>query len=209
MDYEELQKSVNHEEVIRIREKFLNSQDRKFLIVCVSRFTQGKGQEVLVQAIRSLSKVELVGKIKVLFLGAGNSSSLENLIQTREDKENFSVLGFKNNIVDYISAADLVAHPSTIDSFSQLILEAQALGKPVVDVDAGAAKSQIQDGKTGFVVHKGDASEIADRIAYLLMDEDQLKEFGARAELRIMERYPAQKMLFLIDEICGVTASGS
>ena len=66
--------------------------------------------------------------------------------------------------------ADAFLHPSLTEAFGVSVIEAQAMGLPVVCSDAGGLPENIDDGVTGFVVPRRDTGALADRLARLASD---------------------------------------
>ena len=75
-----------------------------------------------------------------------------------------------------------------------VIQEAQAMGIPVVVSDAGGMKYGLIDGETGFVVREKQLKEFADRIEYLIRNENKRIEMGEKARTFIERNYDS-KML--------------
>jgi L-malate glycosyltransferase len=106
-------------------------------------------------------------------------SSLEDLART---------LGLKNtrfigrvppdNITEQYDAADIYLNGSEIDNQPLSILEAFACGLPIVTTDAGGIPDIVTDGKTGFVVPRGDYESLASRALQLLSEPNRAAEMA-------------------------------
>jgi len=70
----------------------------------------------------------------------------------------------------YYSAAQVVVVPSHYESFGMVALEAMACGRPVIASDVGGLSYTVQDGKTGYLVPRGDPQALADKITLVLSD---------------------------------------
>ena len=66
---------------------------------------------------------------------------------------------------DLLAWADVLVHPSLTEAFGVAVIEAQAMGLPVVCSDAGGLPENVEHGVTGFVVPRRDAAAMADRLA--------------------------------------------
>jgi glycosyltransferase involved in cell wall biosynthesis len=75
------------------------------------------------------------------------------------------------------------------------LLEALASGVPVVSTDVGGIREIIEDGKTGYLVPKGSAEEMAKRIVDLLRDPSKAAELALSGRKMVHERFPADKMI--------------
>lgn len=85
------------------------------------------------------------------------------------------LLGKKENPYPYIKACDFYIQPSRYEGKSVTVREAQMLGKPVIITDYPTAKSQILNGKDGFIVSL-DNRHCAIEIYNLLKEETQIQE---------------------------------
>jgi len=87
------------------------------------------------------------------------------------------------------SACEIFAMPSRGEGFGLVYLEAMACGKPVIGGSHGGAPEVIEDGKTGFLVEHGDASQLAASLQTLLADPALGREMGARGRRRVEKEF--------------------
>jgi glycosyltransferase involved in cell wall biosynthesis len=71
--------------------------------------------------------------------------------------------------------------PSPKEGWGLTVIEANALGVPVVATDAPGLRDAIRDGETGFLVPEGDVGAFADRIGRLLAAADLASRMGDAA----------------------------
>jgi glycosyltransferase involved in cell wall biosynthesis len=83
--------------------------------------------------------------------------------------------------------------PSEIDSFGYAVLEAMAMGVPIVALRAGAMPEIIEDGVSGFLVDPGDDQGLVSAIETLLDAPDLRARMGAAARQRVQERYDIRR----------------
>jgi glycosyltransferase involved in cell wall biosynthesis len=102
-------------------------------------------------------------------------------------------------------AADIVVLPSRIDGMPLVVLEAQALGKPVVASRVGSLPAMIADGETGFLCGVDDTDAFCRRILELARDRDRRERMGRAGRRLVMERYDAQRM---VERYCEVFRNG-
>jgi len=116
---------------------------------------------------------------KLLFLCLGRSGK-DRLLGPGE----INYIGFIQNqkiMKYYYQASDVYIHAAHDEVFGKTITEAMACGLPVVATDVGGIKEQIIDGKTGFLIPKGDATVMAARVDFLLKNEEIRYCMGKRA----------------------------
>jgi alpha-maltose-1-phosphate synthase len=88
---------------------------------------------------------------------------------------------------DYFRRASVVVLPYIEASQSGVIPMAYSAGKPVVATTVGGLPEMVEDGRTGYVVPPGDATQLAEAVTKLLLDEPLRRRMGANAKRKIEE----------------------
>ncbi|CAN5783164.1 N-acetyl-alpha-D-glucosaminyl L-malate synthase BshA [soil metagenome] len=102
-------------------------------------------------------------------------------------------------------AADIVCQASRWqEAFGQVIAEAMACGKPVVATRVGGIPEVIQDGKSGFLVDKGDSRALADRILQIAVDRDLQSKMGQAGRSFAREKFELQDMVRKVINLYGI-----
>jgi glycosyltransferase involved in cell wall biosynthesis len=78
----------------------------------------------------------------------------------------------------FLGVSDIYVSTSLSDTRSVSLLEAMACGLPVVVTDLDGNKECVREGVNGFLFSKGDFKTLAEKIVYLLGDEDARRRFG-------------------------------
>jgi glycosyltransferase involved in cell wall biosynthesis len=91
----------------------------------------------------------------------------------------------------WYSAASTYVLPSKGDNFPYTVLEAMACECPVVATDVGGISEQIQDGATGRLVPRGDASALAGTLLEVLSDRERSRQLGHAARHSVQEHFSA------------------
>lgn len=102
-----------------------------------------------------------IGMIDDLSHGAFSAA---NIAETSR-KCGVHFLGFKDNVIEYMTAADIVALPSYREGMPRSLLEAMSLGKVIVTTDAPGCRETVREGWNGSLCLPGDASSLADAIS--------------------------------------------
>ncbi len=135
----------------------------------------GKAQEMLI-----LPKI--VEKFpNVMFYWAGDGPHREKLLSMLKEYDNFEWLGYlqyPDKVREYLASIDVYALFSGLDTSPHSVLEAGLMKKAIVATNVGGVSEIIMDGKTGFVVEKGNIEEYIDRISILINDENKRKQMG-------------------------------
>ena len=102
--------------------------------------------------------------------------------------------GFRADATDVIAAADVFVLPSPAEPFGLVLLEAMALGRPVVATAAGGPLEIVVDRQTGRLVPPSDPAALAGAIVDLLQDPSARERMGAAGLQRFHERFTADRM---------------
>lgn len=103
--------------------------------------------------------------------------------------------GFVEGVHDWMDACALMILCSKIDGMPLAVLEAQALGKPVVASRVGSVPEMIVDGETGILCEPGDIGAFASAAARLLMDGQLLRRMGEAGRSRIHREFREEIMI--------------
>lgn len=87
-------------------------------------------------------------------------------------------LGFGEGIAALLAEAMFLIHTADAEGCPNVVMEAMACGRAVVATDAGDVPFLVEDGKTGFVVRRGDDATLADRMVTLLTDRELCRRMG-------------------------------
>ena len=98
-------------------------------------------------------------------------------------------------VARYYQAADVYVHPSRADTFPNTVLEALACGTPVIASKVGGIPEQIIEGKTGYLVPEGDAGRMAEKITFLLENENLNRQMGCEAAEDSKKRFSLEQMV--------------
>jgi len=117
-------------------------------------------------------------------------------------------LGRRNDVRDILTEANLLVHCSAAETCTYAITEAMCAGIPPVVTEAGAAREQIVDGTTGFVLAKDDLRGFSERLRQLVEDDALRREMGALARVRWNERYRLERAAAQYAELYRSVAAG-
>jgi glycosyltransferase involved in cell wall biosynthesis len=87
-------------------------------------------------------------------------------------------LGYTENIPGLLANARFLVHTSDSEGCPNVVMEAMACGRAVVATDVGDVPSLVEDGKTGFVVPRGDEATLLTRMVTLMTDHDLCRRMG-------------------------------
>lgn len=111
-------------------------------------------------------------------------AELESLARDLGIDERVSFVGHQDDVYPWFDALDVVVHASHGEPFGLVLVEAMALGKPLVATAVGGPAEIVEDGVSGFLVPPRDDREMAKAVSALLEDEDLRDRIGAAAKVR-------------------------
>jgi glycosyltransferase involved in cell wall biosynthesis len=104
-------------------------------------------------------------------------------------------VGVREDIADILAAADVVVLPSISEGFPFVLLEALAMGCPVVASRVNGVPELIEDHKTGLLVPSRDPQALAKAILEVLGDPTAARKMGAEGRAVVRERYTVDQMV--------------
>jgi len=163
------------------------SPDGSPVLVHVSNFRPVKRP---VDCVEILARVLKQTKARLVMVGDGSERT--NCIHRARClgvSEHCLFVGKQPNIVDYLSASDVLLLPSEQESFGLAALEAMACEVPVIASRVGGIPEVVTDGETGYLSEVGDVTKMGEDAARLLADPNACREMGKRARESAISRY--------------------
>jgi len=200
---------VSADEVRRAKEEY--GIAGKVSVLFAGNVIPLKGVHHLVKA----AEIVLRYRKDVVFLIAGNlkidedfSSFIINYVNVRGLNSNVKVLGFvpHRQLRTLYVACDIFVLPSLEEGQSIALLEAMASKKPLIGSRVGGTPMQIKDGWNGFLVEPGNEKQLAEKILYLVENEEERKRMGNNsrklAEDEFDWRKISEKYFKVYEEVC-------
>lgn len=161
---------------IDIRNK-LNISSDAFVFGFIGRITRDKGINELFEASR-----EIIENNNAYLLLVGNEEIDENINKELYDwsKESEKVIycGVTHYVEQYLSAMDCCILPSYREGFGMSVVEAEAMGVPVIVSNIPGPIDAMKENETGLIVQKKDVVSLNKAMIKLLEDKDLCMKFG-------------------------------
>ncbi|MFC5602540.1 glycosyltransferase family 4 protein [Sporosarcina koreensis] len=169
-------------------------------IIFVGRLVKEKGIVELIEAFHLvLNEIQEATLLIVgdAVTGDRDGMNVEQLIQSMpmKTKEKIKLLGMREDIPDLLSAADLFVLPSYREGLPRSIIEAMAMGKPIVATDVRGCREEVFPDVNGYLCKDKDSLSLADSIIKILKDESKMKRFGENSRRLFMEEFNEQVVL--------------
>jgi glycosyltransferase involved in cell wall biosynthesis len=160
------------------------------VVIGIGRLVSVKGFDLLVQAC------SMIGEVRVLLVGDGpERAALDLRARACGVTGRLTIVGAQGDVAPYLAAADLLVAPSRNEGMGRVLVEAMALGVPVVGAAVGGIPSVLDGGRYGVLVPPEDPAALARAIGELLQDP------GRRARLGQAGRERAEA--FTVDVMTG------
>lgn len=163
------------------------------LVGSVGRLDAQKAQGVLVEAVARLKNRH---PVKCVIIGDGpKRASLEAQVRRRGLEKHVWLLGERDDVTAWLSSFDLFALPSLWEGLPNALLEAMAMGLPVVASAVDGVGEVVKDDENGLLVHPKDPGLLADKLAALAGDPQARARLGGAAKRTIAERFTLLRMI--------------
>jgi len=155
----------------------LGIPDNSLIIGTAGRLVPIKGPNFLIEAAKYIhSKYH---DAFFVFTGDGPlKQDLEKKARELGMEKNILFLGWRDDVAKIISIYDIFCLPSLNEGMGRVLVEAMALGKPIVASDIGGIPDLIVHGKNGFLVPPKNPVQLAKYIQILLEDEKKREKMG-------------------------------
>lgn len=154
-----------------------------FVVAALGRFVPVKGFDLLVEALPAL--VAAAPAARLLLVGDGPArAALEARARALGVGDRVLVTGATPDVAGHLAAADVLAAPSRNEGMGRALIEALALGLPVVGAAVGGIPSVLGDGSCGRLVPPDDPAALAAALAEVARDAPLRARLAAAAPVR-------------------------
>lgn len=180
------------------------SADSRTHFLFVGRLLGDKGVRELVEAARLVRprfphvRVQLLG-----FVDAANRTAIgQDELDAWVGNGIVDYLGSSDDVRPFLAQADAVVLPSYREGLPRSLLEAAAMGKPLIATDVPGNRAVVEDGGNGFLCEPRDALALATALErFLSLSPDERRQLGQRARQKIVAGFSETKV---IDAYTGV-----
>jgi len=153
------------------------------IIISIGRLTKQKGHSYL---IKVFSIVRQSLPCRLVIIGTGEEEeNLVNMVNTLGLKNDVEFLGFQRNPFKYMARSSLFISASRYEGFGNVLVEAMALGLPVISTDCPSGPAEIiEHGKNGILVPIEDEGRLERTIVKLLTNDELRRKLSSEAKIR-------------------------
>lgn len=176
-----------------IRNKY-SIPEEAFVYGFVGRITGDKGINELLSATKNILKS--YRDIYVLLIGGVEKEDSVNaeLYKWSKAEEHIIYCGSTNEVQKYMAAMDCYVMPSYREGFGLTVVEAGAMGIPVICTNIPGPTDAIYNEKTGLIIEKKNVKELKDAILRIYFDEALAEKLSKANYKNIKENYEQEKL---------------
>ena len=180
---------------VQIRSKFGIPHGAPLLGTLASIFTR-KGHEVMLKALPRI--LRLFPGTHYFIIGTGEADC-EAILRSQvkdlglEGRVHFA--GFQESVFGFLAAFTVYVHPVLMEGFGLAVLEAMAMGRPVVATATGGLPEVVRHGETGLLVPAANEIALAEAIVSLLGDPERADSMGQAGRLRVSALFSEEAMM--------------
>lgn len=179
------------------KKKDLGIPNENINIVSVGTLKQRKGFEELLKAFEKT--YEDFKDINLLIVGGGGEKEKYlDQIKNYSSKSNIFFLDQRDDVKEILRISDIFVLATYSEGMSNAILEAMASKLAIITTDIEVNRELIEDGISGFLIPVKNSDAIAEKLEFLIKDEERRKFLGEKAYNIMLNKFEINKVIELI-----------
>jgi glycosyltransferase involved in cell wall biosynthesis len=131
--------------------------------------------------------------VTLYLVGTGEyRDQLEEVTRRFGLQDHVRFLGWRNDVLAIMAAADIIVHPSREDALSQALIESLMLGCPIIATDISGVRDILDDGRFGVIVPPADSEALRGALERVILHLDDARERARRGRKHIIEYMDAR-----------------
>jgi glycosyltransferase involved in cell wall biosynthesis len=176
----------------------LNAEDK--VIMFIGRIVKEKGIRELLEAFNNLRNKHK--NLRLIVVGSGvkgdrDGIDLESILTGLPDKTRDSImlLGLRDDIPELLSCADIFSLPSYREGLPRSIIEAMAMGKPVVATNIRGCREEVFPNYNGFLCKDRDAKDLELHLDKILSNKELMIKMGENSRKLFLDEFDERLVL--------------
>lgn len=153
-------------------------------IIFTARMVEDKGTLILIDAAKKL-EAEYKGTVQFLLCGGLDTNPngiTKEMLESRCDGEYIQWLGHRKDVLELLKQSHIMAFPSWYrEGLPKSVIEAEAIGRPVVTTDSVGCRDTVVDGKNGYMIPIKDSDALAAALKKLIDNPELRQTMGKNA----------------------------
>lgn len=178
---------------------------RKITFLSIGRLLGEKGFREYAKAAQMVKEkypetvFQLLGREESSFDGIAM-----NEVKSWEEKGWIEYKGFTSDVRPYLQSCHIYVLPSYHEGMPRTVLEAMAIGRPILTTDVPGCRETVVPGENGFLVPKADAYALAERMFWFIENRGQWEQMGKHSRKLAVAKYDVNKVNREIISIMGL-----
>ncbi|MFW6287014.1 MAG: glycosyltransferase family 4 protein [Candidatus Sumerlaeota bacterium] len=177
----------------------LGLEDDQTVVTIIARLVREKGYLELFPAFAELAKER--PELRLMVIGGAlesdhddSSAQIDAMVGDLGIRDRIVFAGQRADIPELLHASDIYTLPSWREGMPRSIIEAMAMGLPVVATNIRGCREEVVDGATGLLAPPRDPERLARKLAQLINDENLRRGYGRAGRNRACELYDEEKV---------------
>lgn len=163
-------------------------------LVSVARFSHQKNNMELIRAVEQINKL-YSGSLQLNMVGDGPLlSEAQAYVESHKLEGDVHFLGSRTDVDDILNQNDIFCLISNYEGLPISIIEAMRAEMPIIASDVGGVNELVQDGVNGFLIPRGNISELVEKLKCILEHKELIKFMGEASRKIYEEEYTADRM---------------
>ena len=172
-----------------------SADHRRFVFLLVARMLKDKGVDEYVQAARLMKASQPNVECALLgFMDSDNPNAIRaQQIQAWVEEGVVSYWGTSSDVREQLAQVDCVVLPSYREGTPRTLLEAAAMGRPLIATDVPGSREVVRDGLNGLLCQPRDPYDLSKQMARMLaMPDTELEQMGHASRRWVEQRFDEQ-----------------
>lgn len=190
-------------QIVAVREE-LGIPPEATVVAKISRLEKRKGYPYFLRAAQRVCQSCSPQQSGVYFLIVGDGPEMEPMQALARElgiADQVIFTGYRTDVERMFAAADIVALTSLWEGLPRVLVQAAAVGRPIVTFNCDGAWEIVEEGTTGYIVGMRDEESFARRLERLVADPELRRNMGAAARAKVDESWSREAMARSIEEL--------
>ena len=197
VELDQYNQSMNASEKIR---HSLGITDDYPIIGSIGRLVYQKGYFHFLQAAKQV--YEQKKYVRFVIVGHGpEEDNLKSMAKSLGISHVCTFAGLRRDVPELLSAFDVFVLSSVLEGLPRVVIEAMAMGRPIVATDIDGVREELEEGVTGLLVPPENSDALAKSIIHLLVDKDKSFQMGINARRVAEEKFGVDIMLKKVEKV--------
>lgn len=193
---------------VRAKMSELGIREGSNVVGMVGRVCEQKGYEYFLRAAHDV--IEHFPRAVFVLVGQGvEDAKARRLVSDLKISENVILAGHRNDVAELCALFDVLILPSIWEGMPYVLLEAMAMGVPVIASDIPGVREVVIDNETGLLFPAGDVAVLSRKIVSILSDKERGKIMSEAGRRRVKNRYRVDDKIEALARLYEELADGS